>query len=252
MTTAYQQWVSAGRGWTAATPIAQLADALRRHGYTVYILGDSSHLLASTPEDHTPYSATGWPVASPRGYVHALDIMPAGGSLPSLAALGAQLAADKTSGVATWVKYMNWSPAGKGCQHWSWEPRLSVTPSSDAGHIHLSIRSDATHTDIGGYDPVARMGHPTTGAVLASATTTAHAPAWPGVYYKLATPMMHGPGIATWQAQMHARGWVVTVDGWLGPQSDTVLRGFQREKGLAVDGILGPASWAAAWTAPVT
>ncbi|WP_207386423.1 peptidoglycan-binding domain-containing protein [Protofrankia symbiont of Coriaria ruscifolia] len=59
-------------------------------------------------------------------------------------------------------------------------------------------------------------------------------------------------GLNRWQAQMRARGWAITPDGRFGPQSDDVCRRFQNEKGLAVDGHVGPITWAAAWTAPVT
>lgn len=81
---------------------------------------------------------------------------------------------------------------------------------------------------------------------------TATAPAWPGRYIKLSSPMMHGADVQTWQAQMKRRGWPIDVDSWFGPQANTVLRQFQREKGLVEDGILGPASWGMSWTAPVT
>ncbi|MDH6117542.1 hypothetical protein ABH930_003097 [Kitasatospora sp. GAS204A] len=77
-------------------------------------------------------------------------------------------------------------------------------------------------------------------------------PPWPGEYLKLQTPMLHDGNVRTWQQRMHDRGWPLTVDGWYGQQSDHVCRQFQQEKGLTVDGIVGPASWAAAWADPVS
>lgn len=64
----------------------------------------------------------------------------------------------------------------------------------------------------------------------------------------------HGNGehLATWQRRMAARGWQITPDGRYGPQTARVARDFQREKGLAVDELIGAATWAAAWTSPVT
>jgi peptidoglycan hydrolase-like protein with peptidoglycan-binding domain len=59
-------------------------------------------------------------------------------------------------------------------------------------------------------------------------------------------------GLQAWQARMAARGWKITADGLWGSQTEGVLRAFQDEKGLRVDGRLGPKSWAAAWTAEVT
>ena len=58
--------------------------------------------------------------------------------------------------------------------------------------------------------------------------------------------------VKTWQTQMVGRGWSLTVDGDYGPDSQSVCSQFQAEKGLAVDGLVGPQTWAASWTAPVT
>ncbi|MBE1531356.1 peptidoglycan recognition protein family protein [Actinomadura algeriensis] len=77
------------------------------------------------------------------------------------------------------------------------------------------------------------------------------APRWPGRYLTQ-PPMMSGSDVRTWQARMRERGWRLDVDGVYGPRSEEVCRAFQREKGLPVDGIVGPVTWAAAWTASVT
>lgn len=61
-----------------------------------------------------------------------------------------------------------------------------------------------------------------------------------------------GDHVRQWQAQMRARGWTIGVDGIYGVQSERVCRAFQAEKGLRVDGIVGPFTWTASWTAPVT
>jgi hypothetical protein len=58
--------------------------------------------------------------------------------------------------------------------------------------------------------------------------------------------------VATWQAQMSARGWSIDADGMYGPGSENVCRQFQSEKGLGVDGLVGPETWSASWTASVT
>lgn len=58
--------------------------------------------------------------------------------------------------------------------------------------------------------------------------------------------------VRVWQQQMKARGWNLAVDGDYGPASAQVCRSFQGEKGLGVDGKVGPKTWAAAWTAGVT
>lgn len=62
-------------------------------------------------------------------------------------------------------------------------------------------------------------------------------------------PVMRGNDVEVWQAQMKKRGWNIVVDGDFGPNSERVLRAFQDEKGMMVDGELGPKSWRAAWEA---
>jgi peptidoglycan hydrolase-like protein with peptidoglycan-binding domain len=58
--------------------------------------------------------------------------------------------------------------------------------------------------------------------------------------------------VQVWQAQMSGRGWTIDVDGEFGPQSENVCRQFQVDKGLSVDGLVGPQTWETTWSAPVT
>lgn len=54
---------------------------------------------------------------------------------------------------------------------------------------------------------------------------------------------------------MIKRGWDLDptgADGVFRQETDEVLRKFQAEKGLEVDGKIGSQSWNAAWTLPVT
>ncbi len=57
----------------------------------------------------------------------------------------------------------------------------------------------------------------------------------------------------TWayQQRLKDRGWRIVVDGDHSDRTTKVLKAFQDEKGLVVDGIGGPATWRALWTAPV-
>lgn len=160
---AYYDWLDAGKPYTTARPAAKVAANIRRHGYTVYEIGNTSHMQAVPPEDHTPFSATGWPKTSPRWYGHAIDIMPppSGKGLPTLAQLAQQIHDDKQAGVAgaATVKYMNWEPDGPGgkCVHCSWQSSHASTSSTDYGHIHVSFRSDkTTSSEADSYDPVQR------------------------------------------------------------------------------------------------
>jgi peptidoglycan hydrolase-like protein with peptidoglycan-binding domain len=51
---------------------------------------------------------------------------------------------------------------------------------------------------------------------------------------------------------MSDRGWDIAVDGLYGANTNQVATDFQAEKGLTVDGKIGPATWDAAWTYPIT
>jgi hypothetical protein len=81
-------------------------------------------------------------------------------------------------------------------------------------------------------------------------STGAAAP-WPGRVLAVTTPLMTGADVQTWQQRMVERGWALAADGQYGPQSEGVCKGFQQEKGLLVDGQVGPVTWTTAWTAPV-
>lgn len=59
-------------------------------------------------------------------------------------------------------------------------------------------------------------------------------------------------GLYMWQKQMKARGWNLKVDGRYGTETERVVRQFQKNKGLGVDGKIGPGTWCAAWELPVT
>jgi Putative peptidoglycan binding domain len=65
-------------------------------------------------------------------------------------------------------------------------------------------------------------------------------------------PIMSGNDVRTWQAQMAQRGWPLTVDGQYGPGSEAACQKFQAQAKLRVDGIVGPQTWSATWTAPIT
>lgn len=62
----------------------------------------------------------------------------------------------------------------------------------------------------------------------------------------------HRSDLKVWQQRMKDRGWGIDVDGYYGPNTHEVTKLFQREKGLKVDGRIGPITWDAAWSQPIT
>lgn len=74
-------------------------------------------------------------------------------------------------------------------------------------------------------------------------------PPWPGTYLRRGS---FGPGVRVLQQRLADRGWAIGVDGEFGRPTDTVLRSFQRQKGLPVDGVVTEDVWDALFTAPVT
>lgn len=163
----YNEWVRAGKPYSLVRPARDIQRNTRAHGFTVYDYPNDEHLKADRPQDHTPFSVTGWPYASQakvRWRGRAIDIMPRGDSAAArkeTADLARQIIRDKDAGVrgTEAIKYMNWTDEAGVCRQENWKTGKRVTVSStDKGHIHLSFRDDmdelATAAD---YDPWARM-----------------------------------------------------------------------------------------------
>jgi hypothetical protein len=56
-----------------------------------------------------------------------------------------------------------------------------------------------------------------------------------------------GLGVSTWQRQMRTLGYPVVVDGVMNAADVKWVRKVQQDRGLTVDGSLGPQTWAATW-----
>src|SRR5699024_5843488 len=53
----------------------------------------------------------------------------------------------------------------------------------------------------------------------------------------------HRSDLRRWQQRMKDRGWSITPDGLYGSRTASVARAFQKEKGLAVDSLIGNDTW---------
>ena len=58
--------------------------------------------------------------------------------------------------------------------------------------------------------------------------------------------------VRKFQQRLKERGWRVPVAGKFDAATETVVRAFQREKKLVIDGVVGPNTWRMIWEAPVT
>jgi hypothetical protein len=157
-TQAYYNWVKAGEPYQLAEWMNDFVGTMRGHGFTVYHYPDDAHLMTSQPQDHTPFSFTGWPLDSPFGWAFGVDIMPKGGTdVRALAPLARQIIADKDAGLLPGLKYINWTDEQGNTWQTSWKPTKATRSNTDKGHLHLSGRSDSRYLRLNGYDPIARL-----------------------------------------------------------------------------------------------
>jgi hypothetical protein len=143
-------------------------------------------------------------------------------------------------------------------------PLVRLTPAqAQGGHTGVCMHRDlgswgGGHVDAGDAFPFDQVlaaaggqgvgnGSPPSPAPPAPAAGVA--PPFPGT---MLVDYTEGHGTRQWQAQMASRGWDIVADDLYGSGSAQVCRQFQAEKGLDVDGVVGPATWAAAWEAPIT
>lgn len=156
----YDAWVADGKPWRNATPIAELVAKLRQARPAAAAagcfgsIGNLDHLLADPPQDHCPYSQTGWPLPHPYPYVTASDIM----HRPDLGVdcnqIHANLLAAAKAGRLPWLKYWIWQGKRYDIRN-NWVP---VAASGHYDHIHISARTDHITTSLGGWHPLPGMG----------------------------------------------------------------------------------------------
>lgn len=124
------------------------------------------------------------------------------------------------------------------------EGNTSAGNNSNGGEVQRRVRA---------FRSIQGFGHSAYTRVSSRATEKLPAhPSWPGKMIQLSSPPIGSQDIIKWQQQMIHRGWQLALSGIFDERSHEVLKQFQREKGLEIDAVLGPASWNAAWEFPVT
>lgn len=142
-----------------------------------------------------------------------------------------------------------------------------VAAAGDGVHIHTieGNVSDQVKTLIRSAPQIIGYARITYLTTPQQSTPGSPAPAYPlpsGSYFGPRLPLSnarsvsgyysHRADLARWQSRMLQRGWDIRPDGLYGPQTAGVARGFQREKHLGVDSLIGPVTWRAAWESPIT
>lgn len=148
---AFYTWERLGRPLTPAQPIREFVEKCRvafpkaaaQNLFSWY--ADAAHYEDSYPEDHTPFSVTGWPVANPQWWVCATDVMHRPELGVDCAVLVPYWLAEARGGRMPWLKYVIWQAKRYDVRN-GWVP---VGSSGHFDHAHLSGRTDHLATSLG-------------------------------------------------------------------------------------------------------
>lgn len=205
-------------------------------------IGDSAH--SARVSDHNPNS---------RGSVNAIDITSRGINTGDLIAAAKRHPS---------VRYIIHDRTIMNRDIGSFRARRYSGSNPHTQHVHISIYQSAAAEN-----NTTPWGLSDATASAASAPKTrpgTTAPKYPlpkGHWYgpESSDPRNHSgywakdrPGIKQFQTRLRNRGWSITPDGRFGPATKRVVLAFQKEKGLHVDGGVGPETWAAIWEEPIT
>lgn len=150
---AYYSWDKLGRPLDPARPIREVVERLNKaypraaaaHLFSWY--ANEAHYQAVPPQDHTPFSQTGWPLPSPQWWVFATDVM----HRPDLGVdcnlLFPYWLAEAKAGRMPWLKYLIWRAQLYDVRN-RWAPQAN---SGHFDHIHLSARTDHQYTSLGSW-----------------------------------------------------------------------------------------------------
>lgn len=146
---AYYVWDRLGRPAEPATPIREFIERMRLlyPGNIFSWYANEEHYQAEPPQDHTPFSETGYPVTSPRWVVFATDVMHRPSTGVDCHVLFAYWIAEARAGRMPWLKYIIWQAKIYDVRN-DWKPQLSA---GHYEHIHLSGRTDHRYYRLGSW-----------------------------------------------------------------------------------------------------
>lgn len=146
---AYYEWDALGRPLEPAQHIREVVEQMRvafpAAAHTFGWGANDEHYEAEPPEDHTPYSATGWPGWSPQWWVFATDIMHNPQWGVDCNVLFDYWIGEARAGRMPWLKYIIWQATLYDVRN-NWKPQAN---SGHFDHIHLSGRTDYQHIGLG-------------------------------------------------------------------------------------------------------
>lgn len=187
-------------------------------------IGDPSH--QSRTSDHNAWIKDG-----PYGVVSAMDITHDPQSGCDSYALAEQLLASRDARIKYIISNRKIAAGSDGPQPWVWREYAGANPHDH--HVHISVKPDKAH-----YDNEAPwmigVGH-----VPASAPAPAPMPA--PEYSRTLREGARGDDVKKLQSTLRT----TAVDGIFGPKTRRSVESFQIDKGLVVDGIVGPQTWKA-------
>ncbi len=125
---------------------------------------------------------------------------------------------------------------------YGFKPRRYHGANPHDKHIHVSLRHAASADN----NATTWLGASTSPSKPKPVPTY---PAFPGT---LKRGMMNNANVKKFQAKLKQRGWDISVDGDFGPGTESVVKKFQKEKRLVVDGLVGPGTWKSIFTSKVT
>jgi peptidoglycan hydrolase-like protein with peptidoglycan-binding domain len=189
-------------------------------------IGDDRH--AATVSDHNP---------DVRGDVYAIDVDVDGVPMPAIVAW---LVAECRAGRETRLQYVIfrrtiWS------RSWGWKARAYRGANPHTKHAHFSARRELGRRGGGwGIAVKFKLGKPASKPPASKPGKVAAHPAGSRILL-LRQPAMSGADVAYLQRWIGPRAGF--TDGQYGPRTFVAVKWYQRMRGIAADGIVGPVTW---------